>query len=1004
MMPRVILLVLVLVFGVVATAHAQTVTPHSIFGRYQQFQWNEQDGLPQNSVLAITTARDGHLWLATYEGAARFDGVRFTVFNTTNTTAIGNSHVASLLEDRAGHLWIATFGGGLTRFSDGQFTRYTTRDGLSSDFIARLFEDQNGTLWIGTEAGGATSLRDGKFTVYTTDAGLPGSVVRAFVDDGHGGLLVGTNRGIARIAAGRVSPYQAHADLAGADISTLATARDGSLWVAVMGGGLYRVDSRAVTRFGPRHGLTHDAVESLHPHDDGQMWVGTANGGLFRHSDGRFENYSPADGLPGARVPVIAKGIDKDMWIGTDRGLVRFMEPRFTVFTRRDGLASDTVGDIYQDGDGSVWVASTSGLSRFKDGAFRVFTIKEGLPDNRIVGIGADNSGGMWVRTRTGLVSGSGRFIRSHDVAGVRWDRVTAFLWDRSGTRWLGIDGAGLLQVRDGDTKLLSKKDGLADDTVLTLFEDRAGSVWVGTLRSGVTRISHGTITSWSTRDGLANDHVKAFYEDASGALWIGTHGGGLSRFRDGKFDNISSRQGLYNDTIFRILEDDEANLWMNCNKGIWRSSLKELHEVADGRRATVTSFGYGVADGMLSAEGVGVGVAGWKMRDGSLWFPTTNGVVVVDPRRRDSEPPRVVIEGVAVDREPKPVDGLVRIAPGQQNLEIQYTGLSWRRPQEIKFRYRMAGLDRDWVDAGARRTAYYSHLPPGDYTFTVIADNGEGVWNTTGQSLAVVVPPPFYQTWWFLAVAESTIAALVWFFWRRRVAQLQRAQAAQQAFSRRLIESQESERQRIAAELHDSLGQSLLVVRNRALLGIQSQPHEQAANQLAEIGATAAQALEEVRAIAFNLRPSHLDQLGLTTTIRATLQKVAESSAIRLTSEIDDIDGVFASDHEITIYRIIQEGLNNVVKHSRATEAHVRVQCRERHIEIMILDNGQGFAPDAPTAVEPLQRGLGLAGLAERVQMLGGSHVIESSPGRGSKLTVSIDIRAYERGRTHGE
>ena len=234
------------------------------------------------------------------------------------------------------------------------------------------------------------------------------------------------------------------------------------------------------------------------------------------------------------------------------------------------------------------------------------------------------------------------------------------------------------MQVRDGHTRHLRKKDGLADDTVLALFEDRAGSVWIGTLRGGVTRISHGKATSWSTRDGLANEHVKAFYEDASGALWIGTHGGGLSRFRDGKFDNVSSRQGLYNDTIFRILEDDDGNLWMNGNKGIWRASLNELHEVADGRRANVVSFGYGVADGMLSGQGVGAKVAGWKMRDGSLWFPTTTGVVVVDPRRHDAEPPRVVIEAVAVDREPQPVGGRIRINPGHENLEIQYTGLSW--------------------------------------------------------------------------------------------------------------------------------------------------------------------------------------------------------------------------------------------------------------------------------------------------------------------------------------
>ena len=1005
-MARAIPLVMVLVFALVATSHAQMVSLNRIFGRYQQFQWREQDGLPQNTVLAITTTRDGYLWVGTYEGLARFDGARFTVFNPANTAAIGNSFVTSLLEDRAGNLWIATWGGGLARLSEGRFTRYTTHDGLSTDFIGRLFEDQAGTLWIGTEGGGAISLRDGRFTAYTTDAGLPGNVVRAFVDDGDGGLLVGTNRGIARIAAGRVSAYQADAEPAEADISTLARARDGALWVAVMNGGLYRVDSRGVTRFGPRHGFTHDPVESLHPHDDGHMWVGTSTGGLFRYADGRFESYSPAHGLPGGRVAAIVKGVGKDTWIGTDGGLVRFMEPRFTVFTRRDGLASEIARDIYQDEESSVWVGSRSGLSRFKDGAWNVFTMRDGLPDDQIHGIGPDNAGGMWVRTRTGIVHWkNGRFVRHNDddaAGGIRWDRVTALLRDRSDTLWVGFDGDGLMQVRDGHTRHLRKKDGLADDTVLALFEDRAGSVWIGTLRGGVTRISHDKATSWSIRDGLANEHVKAFYEDASGALWIGTHGGGLSRFRDGKFDNVSSRQGLYNDTIFRILEDDDGNLWMNGNKGIWRASLNELHEVADGRRANIVSFGYGVADGMLSGQGVGAKVAGWKMRDGSLWFPTTTGVVVVDPRRHDAEPPRVVIEAVAVDREPKPVAGQIRIGPGHENLEIQYTGLSWTRPREMKFRFRMAGLDRDWVDAGTRRTAYYSHLPPGDYTFTVIADNGEGVWNATGQSLAIEVLPPFYQTWWFLAVAISAVAGLGWFSWQRRVAQLQRAHVAQQAFSRRLIESQEGERQRIAAELHDSLGQSLLVVKNRALLGLQSQPDEQAQNQLTEIGATAAQALEEVRAIAFNLRPSHLDQLGLTTAITAMIQKVAESSAIRLTSEIDDIDGVFESHDEITIYRIIQEGLNNVVKHSRATDARVRVQCRERHVEITILDNGQGFAPDAP--IEPLHRGLGLAGLSERVQMLGGSHAIESSPGRGTKLTVSVALRAHGRGRAHGE
>ena len=202
------------------------------------------------------------------------------------------------------------------------------------------------------------------------------------------------------------------------------------------------------------------------------------------------------------------------------------------------------------------------------------------------------------------------------DLAGLPWDRVTAVVEDRSGTLWLGIHDGGLIRVRDGHATHLTTKDGLADDSVVALFEDRRGRLWVGTLRNGVTRISDGQMTSWSTLDGLAANHVKAFYEDAAGTLWIGTHGGGLSRFKDGRFATISARQGLYNDEIFQILEDDDANLWMNCNTGIWRTSLRQLNEVADGGRTAVESFAYGTADGMLSSEGVGANLAGWKMRD----------------------------------------------------------------------------------------------------------------------------------------------------------------------------------------------------------------------------------------------------------------------------------------------------------------------------------------------------------------------------------------------------
>jgi signal transduction histidine kinase/ligand-binding sensor domain-containing protein len=1002
------LLVLVLIIANTfwtATAAAQSTSRHGVFGRYQQLNWDERDGLPQNTVLAIATTRDGYLWLGTYEGAVRFDGVRFTLFNPSTTIGIGHSFVTSLLERRDGELWLATYGGGVSRLADGRFTQYAMRDGLASDFATCLFEDRRGRLWVGTDGGGVNIFdqAQGRFSAYTVAQGMPSNVVRAMVDDGNGALLVGTSRGIVRIADGRVSPsdVDGRTDVAHTDISTLAWTPDGSFWVAPMSGGLSRVDAGGVIAFGPDRGLTNDRVMSLVADDEGRMWVGTSQNGVFRYAadSNRFERYGSADGLPGVRVPVIAQGADHGLWIGTDGGLVRFKQPRVTVYTQRDGLAGDFVGGIFQDADGSVWAETGHRLTRFVNGAFQVLTTNDGVPDGRIrLASSADRL--PLVFTESGLVRWArDRFVQATDVAGLPWARVAAVLEDRAGTLWLGTHDGGLIRVRDGHATQLTTKDGLADDAVEALFEDRRGRLWVGTLHNGVTRIADGQMTSWSTRDGLAANHVKVFYEDAAGTLWIGTHGSGLSRFKDGKFATISVRQGLYNDEIFQILEDDDANLWMNCNTGIWRTSVQQLNEVADGNRPAAESFAYGTADGMLSSEGVGATLAGWKMRDGSLWFPTTKGIVVIDPRRRDTAPPHVLIEGITIDRQPVAAGGSVRLTPDQENLEIQYTGLNWSRPQAIKFRYRLEGLDRDWVDAGARRTAYYSHLPPGSYTFNVIADNGEGVWSAAGPTLAIVVPPRLYQTVWFRAAIVSSLVALVWLSWRYRIAEMRRGQAAQQAFSRQLIESEERERQRIAAELHDSLGQSLLVVKNRALLGALAQQDGEARKQFDEIGATVAQTLEEVRTIAYNLRPHHLEQLGLTTTIRAMIEKMGESAGIRMSSDLDDIDGLFPPDREIIIYRIIQESVNNVIKHAHARDAHLTVRCHEDHVAITIRDDGQGFAAAGSNAGAPAGGGFGLKGLAERVQMLGGTHTIESAPGRGTTVTVRIGVGARSAG-----
>jgi signal transduction histidine kinase len=349
-----------------------------------------------------------------------------------------------------------------------------------------------------------------------------------------------------------------------------------------------------------------------------------------------------------------------------------------------------------------------------------------------------------------------------------------------------------------------------------------------------------------------------------------------------------------------------------------------------------------------------------------------------------------VVIEDFILDDQPVAFRETVRVEPGQENFEIHYTGLSFITPEQVTFRYKLEGLDKEWIEAGARRAAYYRYVPPGEYTFTVIAANRDGVWNTQGASVRIVVNPPFWRTWWFISLGVAGIAGLMVLGYQLRISQLKRAQAAQEAFSRQLIESQESDRKRIAAELHDSLGQSLAIIKNHALFG-GAQGDEKAKEQFDRISAQSAQAIDEVKEIAYNLRPYLLDRLGLTKAIQSMLNKVAGSSGIHFSAEIDQLDGLLSKEQEINLYRIVQESVNNIVKHASASDAKVIIKRDDHGVDITIHDNGRGFYPKETDAHEQQRRGFGLIGIAERARILGGRPVIESSPGQGTTIKMRL-------------
>lgn len=683
------------------------------------------------------------------------------------------------------------------------------------------------------------------------------------------------------------------------------------------------------------------------------------------------------------------------IWIGTDEGLYRKRNLTISLLTESDGLSFNSIYSIFQDREGTIWIGTwLKGLNKFQNNRITRYSTSEGLLTNHITSIYEDNSGRLLVGTSTGIsYFTNGRFKSYKSDFGFLKRHVWTMHQDHAGNFWFGTDQGLVKRVGDHLTNYTSK-DGLSHDRIITLFESRAGVLWVGT-DHGLTRLKDDVFSAYTEREGFVGYQVRAIYEDGEGVLWIGTYDGGLYRLKNERLTRYTTKEGLYDNGVFQILEDDAGNLWTGCNRGIYRVSRRELNDFAEGRAQSITSTVFGIKDGMSSLEcNGGRQPSGLKTADGRLWFPTAGGVAIVDPKAIpfNTVAPNVIIEEFYLDDKAIEFQYGVEIPPNTNSFEIRYTAPSFIKPEQVKFKYKLVGLDKDWIAAGDRRTVHYHRIPPGRYQFVVIAANADGVWNTEGKNLEIVVIPPFWMRWWFVTIVTFAITTIIFWRYKSRVRHLRKEHARQQAFSQQLIESQESERKRIAYELHDSLEQYLLVAKNNALLGADMAERDSAIKEkLDDVTSMTSQALEEVRRISHNLRPSQLDELGLKDALEAMIESVSNSSGIRFTAEIDPIDGTLSKEAEVNLYRIAQESTNNILKHSSASEAEVKLKRDGRNVRLTIKDNGKGFISDSYDPADSHYRSFGLAGLSERARMLGGKEDIHSVPGQGTTITVTL-------------
>ncbi len=944
--------------------------------------WLTENGLPQNTVHSIAQTKDGYVWIGTEEGLARFDGIRFTVFDKQNTPQLKSNYIRTLLADRQGALWIGT-AEGLVRLLDGKFAVFTTNEGLPSDTIQAVYEDHEGNLWVAT-ANGLGLFKSGGVTTFTTRERLVGGSIQALFEDADHALWIATSYGVGRLKDGKFANYTVRDGLGSNSVRSIQQDRDGRLWFGSLGG-LTSFSGGRFTTYTTRDGLPNDRIISLHADRDGGLLIGTA-GGLCRFSNGRFTGFNTGEALSTSTILSLLEDLEGNLWIGTESGGINLLkDTKFTTYTVRNGLSNDLVKSIYGDRQGNTWIGTDGGgLNLLKDGKLSAYTTRDGLSSNVVLALFGDDAGNLWAGTPDGLNRfNQGKFTIYTSANGLANNDVRSIFVDHRGNLWIGTRG-GLTRMKDGVFRTFTEVDGLSNDLISTISEDAKGNLWIGTF-GGLSRFKDGEFTTFTTKDGLSSDAVISLYEDSDGTLWIGTNGGGLNRMKDGRLTAYTTRNGLLDDVVYRVLEDGRNNLWLSCRKGIFHISKKELDEFAGGKTSSIAPVAYGTADGMMTRECSGGGhPAGWKGSDGKLWFPTIKGVAMIDPERirTNTQAPPVVIEQIRIDDQSiAPSDG-IELPPGTTRFDLYYTAPSFLAPEKVRFKYKLEGFDNDWIDSGTRRIAYYTNLRPGAYTFRVIAGNNDGVWNQTGAAFGLYLKPYFYQTYWFYAVCALGLAILAWLLFRLRV----RGVKAQ-------FDAVLAERNRIAREIHDNLAQEMSGISVQLEVVARTMPSgaEAARTHLDRARLQVRHGIAEARRYVWNLRSPALENNDLPTALSETARRLTNETAVQAQVEVNGTFRPLARLIEDNLLRIGQEAMNNAVKHAQARRIFINLVFDARRVQLSVRDDGRGF--DNQLAGDGQSGHFGLIGMRERAEQIGGTLSIHSTAGTGTEVVADVPI-----------
>ena len=1012
------LLRLALVFTHLAVSMALAKEPPR-FGavEYQVTRWTTEDGLPQNRVACLKQTRNGYLWIGTWFGLARFDGLRFTVFNKANTPELAGDAITALAEDTEGTLWIGT-SEGLVAYHDHRFRRWTTKDGLPDENkVWRIAASHFGGIWI--QSGTSVSrFLAGKFIFERKlDLSIEARVLSLQeAADGWLDMLAASfaPREWLKLSSNGLELRTNYVTRTGnVDwLAALPARQQGGAWIGTTNGVMYLRDGwLEVVGPGERRPQSPDFI---YEDRSGKLWVDERTGDLSRWDGARWRAISLGDQTGPVNAVCMEEDREGGFWIGTLQGLIHLQARIARSYTTRDGLPDDEVWSVCEGLDGTVWVGTRHGLGYIRSGVARSADAIEppSILQSEESCVWPDLNGGVWLgKAGFGLATFRDGKFSSRQKATIAIPNIHAIYEAPTGVVWVGSD-QGVSVVRyDANLQDYVTTKGPAPGDVHCIVRDREGTLWFGTKGKGLARFQNDKMIIFTKLDGLSDDQVWAICEDRDGSLWLATENG-LTRYKNGRFFAFERRHGMRESVVNCVLEDDFGFLWLSGIKGVCRVRRAQLDAVAEGRAKSAAFAVFGTADGMATDETNGGNQpSGWKARDGKLWFATMRGAVCFDPRNtpHNEEPVPVEIERVKADdqvvfgdpldsdgkripamwdKDAKPpmlAESAVLPAGGARVVEFHYTANTFIDPKRVRFRYRLEGLDKDFGEETSQRGVSYLNLPPNRYRLEVIAAGHNGVWSSTPVRFAFSIAPHFWQVWPFYFLCGSAAIALAGLVltyrlrWQRRLLEVEHQRALA------------SERARIARDLHDDLGTALTghalqldVLRHEAqVLPLVSERLAQSAGGMRDLA-------ERMREVIWSANPRCDTVSSLASFLEQQASQFLGTAGLHVRIDFPEnipalpLDGM--ARHQLALG--VREALSNIVRHARATEAILSLAIEDGSIIVGVADNGQGFNVE-----KAVNEGHGLANLRERFEQMGGRFECASAPGAGAKIQFRLAV-----------